>query len=161
MRSLRVKALAALASVLVVAASANTGFIFRAGGPTLLPLDQVRARARKARAVLARLAPPRRGAERCPRREVVTLHAEGPAANPVIGGTSTTLEARSPRGWSAYDYPWTTPGAPDQDGLGSALTSAGVAMILVGFQERMSRSLLNFGGGHLWFKLLVDRSLAV
>ena len=37
MRSLRVKALAGLAALLLVAASTGIGFSFRAGGPTQLP----------------------------------------------------------------------------------------------------------------------------
>jgi hypothetical protein len=131
---MRAKALAALVARLLVVASASTGLVFHAGGPKQLPST-------KFSLTLARLETCWHGSLRlsvAPRiahvGEVVGLDAEGPVGNELIGGVSTTFEAPSPHGWSAYDYVSTAPGGPDQDDLGSALASAGVAMILVGFQ---------------------------
>ena len=137
LRSLRPKALAALAALVLVAASTGTGLFLHAGRPAQLAWT-------KSSLALARLEPCWNGSLRLVVApsvahvgEVIALDAEGPTAARVIGGVSTTLEARSPRGWSAYDYLWTAPGGPDQEDLGSALANAGEAMILVGFQGRV------------------------
>jgi len=131
---MRAKALAALVALLLVVASASTGLVFHAGGPKQLPST-------KFSLTLARLETCWHGSLRlsvAPRiahvGEVVGLDAEGPVGNELIGGVSTTFEAPSPHGWSAYDDVSTAPGGPDQDGLGSTRALAGVVMILVGFR---------------------------
>jgi hypothetical protein len=131
---MRAKALAALVALLLVVASASTGLVFHAGGSKQLPST-------KFSLTLARLETCWHGSLRlsvAPRiahvGEVVGLDAEGPVRNELIGGVSTTFEAPSPHGWSAYDYVSTAPGGPDQDGLGSTRALAGVVTILVGFR---------------------------
>jgi hypothetical protein len=84
-RSLRVKALAGLAALLLVAASTGIGFSFRAGGPTQLPWT-------KSSLALARLEPCWHGSLRLAVApsiahvgEVVALDAKGPVGEELIG----------------------------------------------------------------------------